>query len=524
MNRVFKASKAHMGHEAWETLLALTPSIPDFPDLLEHQTEALGLPAYLPELARLEWTVHEAKASARRSRTAQPESRIAVNPTLSMLRCSWKGLPALLNSKGRRPAPNPEKGEELVLLFRHPSGGKLRVLSPLAEDLLVLKMTVEKITPAEAAAEGGASVHAIQEAIERVIGKGLVLAPASKIRRDRSAFSAGAQIDDVSAFTLQWHMTQACDLHCRHCYDRGDREPMDLPRALSLLDDFGRFCEDRHVKGQISFTGGNPFLHPHFPALYRAAADRGFNAAILGNPTSVERLEELIAIRRPEFFQVSLEGLPDHNDWVRGPGHFSRTMRFLDLLRELGVYSMVMLTLTKHNIAQVLPLADRLENKADLFTFNRLSLMGEGANLELPTKEEYIKFLHQYNDAASHNPMLGLKDNLLNTVRFKEGLDLSGGCSGYGCGAAFNFMAVLPDGEVHACRKFHSPIGNLVRDSISAVYDSEAAQRYRAGCSACGLCAIRHVCGGCLATARSFGLDPFKDKDPYCFIDLISPD
>ena len=28
-----------------------------------------------------------------------------------------------------------------------------------------------------------------------------------------------------------------------------------------------------------------------------------------------------------------------------------------------------------------------------------------------------------------------------------------GGCTGFGCGAAFNFMAVLPDGEVHACRK-----------------------------------------------------------------------
>lgn len=529
-----------MGHEAWKNLLNLHPSIPgpeEFPVLLERHAARLGLPGYLPELARLEWVVYEANASAVRSRQTEPgrsdlaesnqpnqlpESGITVNPTLCMLQCSWKHLPDILNSQSHRPTSYPEKGEELVLTWRHPASGELIVLSALDEDLLVLKMAVEKISPVQAAAESHVPVHAIEAAVERAVRKGLAFTPASKIRRDRSGFSAHAQIEEsslsASAFTLQWHITQACDLHCRHCYDRSHRKPMELNQALALLDDFGKFCEDRRVRGQISFTGGNPFLHPHFPTLYLAAAERGFGAAILGNPTSEERLEELVAIRRPAFFQVSLEGLPEHNDRIRGPGHFGRSVLFLDLLRKLGVYSMVMLTLTRHNIAQVLPLAETLENKADLFTFNRLSLMGEGANLELPTKEEYINFLYQYDDAASGNPMLGLKDNLINVIRYKRGLDLFGGCSGYGCGAAFNFMAVLPDGDAHACRKFHSPIGNVVRSGVAAVYDSEAARRYRAGCSACRSCEIRHVCGGCLATACSFGLDPFTEKDPYCFI------
>ncbi len=56
------------------------------------------------------------------------------------------------------------------------------------------------------------------------------------------------------------------------------------------------------------------------------------------------------------FSRLSLEGLPEYNDFIRGKGHFERTMRFLEILRELGVYSMVMLTLTKDNINQVLPL------------------------------------------------------------------------------------------------------------------------------------------------------------------------
>jgi hypothetical protein len=54
---------------------------------------------------------------------------------------------------------------------------------------------------------------------------------------------------------------------------------------------------------------------------------------------------------------------------------------------------------------------------------------------------------------------MGLKDNLLNLVLAEGGEAPFGGCTGNGCGAAFNFVTLLSDGEVHACRKFPSPWG-----------------------------------------------------------------
>jgi len=525
IDRIFNASRSCAAPEAWDKLKLETcvssGGPEDFPKVLEKYAAFLGLPDFLPELARLEWTINQAASPEATYRL--PVSRLAVNPTLCLLRFSWKHLPEFLGSKDRGSCRHPEKGDESVLLWRHPVSGELMVCSAFDEDLLVLKIAVEDIEPVKAAAEGRVPVHVIDAAVERGIAKGLLLAPASKIRRNRSLFPSNAEIEEsnlsASVFTLQWHITQACDLHCRHCYDRSHRDPIELKQAMALLDDFYGFCRDHNVRGQISFTGGNPFLHPHFPALYRAAAERGFGTAIMGNPVPARRLEELAAIRHPVFFQVSLEGLREHNDWIRGPGHFDRSLGFLDLLREFGFYSMVMLTLTKHNMAQVLPLAGILEDRADLFAFNRLSLVGEGARLELPSKDEFTLFLHAYADAASDNPALGLKDNLINVVLYRKGLQLFGGCTGYGCGAAFNFITVLPDGEAHACRKFPSPIGNAVRSGIAEVYSSEAARSYRAGCRACRSCAIRHSCGGCLASAYSLGLDPLTQKDPYCFID-----
>jgi sulfatase maturation enzyme AslB (radical SAM superfamily) len=142
--------------------------------------------------------------------------------------------------------------------------------------------------------------------------------------------------------------------------------------------------------------------------LYRAAAELGFVTAILGNPSTREQMEQLIDIQMPSFFQVSLEGLQEHNDKIRGTGHFERVIAFLSILRELGIYSMVMLTLTKDNVDQVIPLAAFLRDKTNTFNFNRLAMVGEGSNLKLPSKEQYEAFLKDYLNAGE----LGNKDNL----------------------------------------------------------------------------------------------------------------
>ena len=122
---------------------------------------------------------------------------------------------------------------------------------------------------------------------------------------------------------------------------------------------------------------------------------------------------------------------------------------------------------------------------------------------------------------ASHeNRVMGWKDNLINIVCHQKGRRIFGGCTGFGCGAAFNFISVLSDGEAHACRKFPSPIGNVYQKKLAEIYDSPMAERYRSGPKACRSCALNLVCRGCLASIFSEGLDVFKDRDPYCFMDV----
>ncbi len=118
--------------------------------------------------------------------------------------------------------------------------------------------------------------------------------------------------------------------------------------------------------------------------------------------------------------------------------------------------------------------------------------------------------------AKDHAYPVFQKDNLLSAVLHQRGQPLFGGCTGFGCGAAFNFVSLLPDAEVHSCRKFPSYLGNIFEQTLDDIYDSQQAGTYRAGPAACRDCSIRPVCRGCLAVVHSLGLDVSTDRDPFC--------
>lgn len=521
VEKTYPVCRTFLDSNVWGEVASEYQSFGDgttFSDVLSRRLGKFGLPPFLPELARIEETI----ADIRSYNYHFPDSvdEPMPNPSIRLVMSSWGGLASLIGDDATTDMP-PEKREETVLVWRHPENGAVLCRAATDEDLLVLKLVSESVDPRDVAAMGGIPVRAVLDAVDRVAESGLLLRPPSLIRRDREdVVYAGVDDQFVVApfFTIQWHITQACDLHCRHCYDRSRRRQVTYDQGINILDDLVAFCRDRHVRGQVSFSGGNPYLHPDFYALYEAAAERGFVTAVLGNPVKKEWMRRTVDIQKPAFYQVSLEGLLDYNDYIRGKGTFASVMAFLPVLREFDIPSHVMLTLSRENMDDVVPLAEILRNRADSFTFNRLAQVGEGTRIPVPTAMEYRHFLTEYCEMAQTNPVMGIKDNLINILRHETGETLFGGCAGFGCSAAFNFLAVLPDGEVHACRKFPSFIGNIYEQSVGEIYDSDAASRYRRGTSACRECPIRHVCGGCLAVLYGQGCNIFSDRDPQCFL------
>lgn len=448
-----------------------------------------------------------------------PEHGAVINPLLDLVAVRYDVTPFFMEEPHDAITDIPVIEQEgWIVVWKGPVSGRIYVEYADQQMLLVLKLLADG---EDALALKGKELLTYLDALDHAARKGIVLKAHSLIARDVERSSDDKALSGrflkASVFTLQWHLTNRCDLHCRHCYDRDQLSPLRLDHARAVLDDFASFCHEKNVRGHICFSGGNPFLYPHFFALYAEAVDRGFATSVLGNVVSGAELERLTALIKPDFYQVSLEGLEPHNDFMRGEGYYRRVLAFLDLLREHGIYSVVMLTLTGSNIDQVIPLAREVSGRADYFTFNRLAQVGEGSDLSLPDKDRYREFLATYLDLADSTPGIGIKDNLFNILRKERDEPYNGGCTGFGCGAAFNFFALLPDGSVHACRKFPSPVGVVPQSRLSELYDSMAAKRYRRGPESCQDCSLAPVCKGCMAVVHGMGLDVFHDRDPFCF-------
>ena len=518
---MFPVCRSLMGSKTWGRITENTGSLGRTPEIvaktLQDMSETMLFPEYLPEVARVECMRWQARESADLI-PSEPDHYI-LNPTLDLIQTQWK-VSQLFNDVPSRSPVVPVEGEEWVITWYDPEKGEAFVRQATEEELFVIKILAEDITIDSAADISNLRPGKVYQAVHACVDKGLVIGPPSSIRRTSSfaATTPPADLESPKQFVLQWHITHACDLHCKHCYDRSKRSPLTAEQGIKVLDDLSEFCRSKNVRGVVCFSGGNPFMYPHFEYLYSAAVEHGFATSILGNPVSRKEISRINDIHPPAYYQVSLEGLPEHNDSIRGTGNFAGVIEFLGVLRDLNISSAVMLTLTSENIDQVLPLAYRLRGHTDHFTFNRLAPVGEGANLLLPDAEKYRAFADEYVNQLGDNPLLACKDNLLNVARYEQDMSLFDGCTGFGCGAAFNFLALLPDGEVHACRKFPSPLGNVFEKTLQEIYDCDRATRYREGSQACTDCAMKYRCGGCMAVVHGTGGDVFENRDPMCCV------
>ncbi|MFW5861844.1 MAG: thio(seleno)oxazole modification radical SAM maturase SbtM [Spirochaetota bacterium] len=517
---IFPVTLSLLGNRHEEMLTGLAGELDEHSPLetFIHLLQRIDAPGYLNDLARLELVYNEVRKIQLHKDTVI--ENFTINPSLKVIELQYTNLHSLLLKAGSSDADAPAAGRVIYLVLVHPENNAVRVFTAENTDLLAMKILEEGLDPDRTARQFGIATGEMDRVFWTAADRGVLIEPSSEIRRSFKARDENNKpVENVSDFfTIQWHITQVCDMHCRHCYDRSDRSPLTLERGIEILDELRLFCKEKKVRGQITFTGGNPLMHPDFFSFYREAAHRGFTLAILGNPASRETIQKIMEIQKPVLYQVSLEGQREHNDYIRGTGSYQRAIDFLQVLSEFAIQSSVMLTLTAHNVDQVIPLARELQGKADAFTYNRLAPFGEGSRLLSVAPERYHSFLHEYLEEARSTPVMGLKDNLLNIELSRNGMDTFGGCAGYGCGAAFNFVALLPDGEVHACRKFPSMLGNINETAFSDIYDSTLAEQYRRGPEECADCSLAPVCRGCPAVASGMGKDIFREKDPYCFM------
>lgn len=150
------------------------------------------------------------------------------------------------------------------------------------------------------------------------------------------------------------HVTQRCNLACRHCYSEGDdrnraADPSlaQLRRAVALLASLG--C------ARLVISGGEPFLRGDLADVASFARDRGVGeVVVLTNGLLVDEkgIDPLVGL--VSCVAVAFDGASaDAPAPLRGTQRFGRLVRAVETIRDAGIEARILPTLHAGNLDEV---------------------------------------------------------------------------------------------------------------------------------------------------------------------------
>lgn len=336
-------------------------------------------------------------------------------------------------------------------------------------------------------------------------------------------------------FFVQLHITEKCNLRCRHCYqtDKNIGE-MTLDDIKAIVSETAQMLNDWAELYNVSFTqsfnitGGEPFLRPEIYEILSLIKDYDAEAYILTNGVLVDRKKAaLLKELKVNGVQVSIEGPQKIHDSIRGKGSYRSSLRGIKHLIDAGITVTLNTTLSEvnaHYIFEIIGLAGSLG--VQRLGFSRLVPYGRGIGLldKMLSKEDLFKLYKKIFSIQPASFEIVTGDPVASQMSETEpsGGDVAIG----GCAAGVSGITILSDGTITPCRRMPVPIGNIKIDSIREVWaTSSILQSLRDRSSYkgdCGTCNRWSTCRGCRAIAyaysKAFGTEDILSDDPQCFL------
>lgn len=266
---------------------------------------------------------------------------------------------------------------------------------------------------------------------------------------------------------IAWQITNECNLACLHCIEESGPGKA-FPDELSREQIFGVLRQIlQHDVPYLSFSGGEPMVHPFFFDMVEYVCSEGAQLKIETNghyltPENCARLKELGA----KAVQVSLDGASAETfNRMRVRGNFDRTVQGIRNLRDAGVPIEINYSPTSfnaHEIGIAIDLAYELGAHSfytgrTMYTGNAVKTWGKLT----PSEQQYVTLfetLHQKTSEYSgrmrvHFHEMGLLDELRYRLHHPAAL-----------------LIVLPNGLVKLINALPFVCGDLRKQSLGDIW------------------------------------------------------
>jgi len=301
------------------------------------------------------------------------------------------------------------------------------------------------------------------------------------------------------------YLTSACNLACRFCfYSAGKAAENEL-----TADEYIRLIDDLAAMGTrtVYLMGGEPLLRRDIFHIADHARARGMVVGLVTNGTLVTREVAHRIAETFSFAQVSLDGLEEANDSIRGRNGFRRTVKGIGLLLDRGCdvrVASVVSQLNANHLDRFLDYVVKLG--ATTVHFINLQECGRGktSRIGVPAKEFFSRLIpawHKWRDVIGRSNALNF---LLPTRGFRR----------THCGVGNGMVEIDSRGEVFGCYKYMETRvsqDNVRARGIAEIYETSSVLGALRTMSvlddpACRTCHFRFLCGGdCMAVPKVKG-------------------
>ncbi len=288
-------------------------------------------------------------------------------------------------------------------------------------------------------------------------------------------------------------VTRRCSLRCGHCYLGYQERPAEMgtETLLALTDELASAgCL------YLVLTGGDPLLHPGFPAVYRRMRERGMVVTVFTNGTMLTGEALDVLVRHPPYeVEVTIHGATAaiHDAATGVPGSFEDAWRGIDRLIAGGLrvnLKTILTTANRHELRGMEALAgDRKARfRFDTALFPRWDGDRSPLDRRIPA-DEAIDL--EFSDLTRARGWIEFDRR---TRNWRTGNDL------FQCGAGLTAFHVDTTGHLRPCLMARRISVMLTPGSFGGAWEQVAAAvrtRRSEGTSACRTCRAQFLCAYC---------------------------
>jgi len=244
---------------------------------------------------------------------------------------------------------------------------------------------------------------------------------------------------------LWFHVTNRCNLSCSHCLfssSPGKTDELSADRILSIAKEgYELGCR------VFALTGGEPFIHGEINHIIDGLLQLdNSHVVILSNGMNLkERLAE--NSRNPERFhlQISVDGINEKNDMIRGKDTFKKLKHNLKWLRENRIPFTISMSVNRKNMAEMPDIVDFAASEGAVNVhFMWYFIGGRGkSDWFAPANEIYPYFV----EAAENAEKAGI--SIDNIESLKTQIFVPRGTIHDGTTAGYESLAVGPDSMIY---------------------------------------------------------------------------